>query len=454
MPMKPLSSSSHQGLFSSFFKILSLQVKPFWVELGYFMIFSFLGFLALNVTKPRTLPSFRPHNLDVFFTSVSATTVSSMSTVEMEVFSNAQLVFMTILMFLGGEAFTSFLRLQLMKLKLVKKQSVLQNNDAFDHSSSINLDNKLEHAVINPMEDSHHEAIAKLKSIRLLTYVVFGYILVVILLGSSLVSIYITFIPCAKQILNEKGLNLHTFSIFTTVSTFANCGFVPTNENMMVFKQNSGLLLILIPQILLGNTLYAPSLRFVIWFLWKFTKRQEFENILKNSKRVGYSHIFPRFETIAIAITVLAFISVQFVAFFVNTRHTGQSVFDISSFSPAIIVLFALMMYLSSSTTFLPVDNHEERLKTKEKINRRKRRSLVKYISFSQPSCLVIFTILICLVEKDKTKNDTLNFNVPNIAFEVISAYGTVGMSVGYGCARQIKPDGHCKDTTYGFAGK
>ncbi|PHT75843.1 Sodium transporter HKT1 [Capsicum annuum] len=245
-------------------------VKPFWVELGYFMIFSFLGFLALNVTKPRTLPSFRPHNLDVFFTSVSATTVSSMSTVEMEVFSNAQLVFMTILMFLGGEAFTSFLRLQLMKLKLVKKQSVLQNNDAFDHSSSSN---------------------------------------------------------------------------------------------------GEGLLLILIPQILLGNTLYAPSLRFVIWFLWKFTKRQEFENILKNSKRVGYSHIFPRFETIAIAITVLAFISVQFVAFcslewnseataglstyqklvgslfeVVNTRHTGQSVFDISSFSPAIIVLFALMM--------------------------------------------------------------------------------------------------------------
>ncbi|KAF3655377.1 putative isoflavone 2'-hydroxylase-like [Capsicum annuum] len=290
------------------------------------------GFLALNVTKPRTLPSFRPHNLDVFFTSVSATTVSSMSTVEMEVFSNAQLVFMTILMFLGGEAFTSFLRLQLMKLKLVKKQSVLQNNDAFDHSSSSNGE-------------------------------------VIILLGSSLVSIYITFIPCAKQILNEKGLNLHTFSIFTTVSTFANCGFVPTNENMMVFKQNSGLLLILIPQILLGNTLYAPSLRFVIWFLWKFTKRQEFENILKNSKRVGYSHIFPCFETIAIAITVLAFISVQFVAFcslewnseataglstyqklvgslfeVVNTRHTGQSVFDISSFSPAIIVLFALMM--------------------------------------------------------------------------------------------------------------
>lgn len=396
-------------------------------------------------------------------------------------------------MFLGGEAFTSFLRLQLMKSKLVKKEKVLQNKAVSDPSSNSSTgdtihhleqgtvtphqlgdDTKLEHAIINPMEDS--EAIIKLKSIRFLTYVVFGYILVVILFGSSLVSLYITLIPSAKQILKEKGLNLHTFSIFTTVSTFVNCGFVPTNENMIVFKQNSGLLLILIPQILLGNTLYAPSLRLSIWFLWKITKRQEFEYILKKSKRVGYSHISPRFETIAIAITVVGFISIQFVAFcslewnseatsglstyeklvgslfeVVNTRHTGESVFDLSSFTPAILVLFALMMYLSPYTSFLPVDDYEEK---SEKMNKRKGRSLVEYISLSQPSYLVIFTILICIAEKDKMKNDPLNFNVLNIAFEVISAYGNVGMSMGYSCARQIKPDGHCKDATYGFAGK
>ncbi|MCD9640390.1 hypothetical protein HAX54_025679 [Datura stramonium] len=396
MPMKPLSSSSRQGFFLSFFKILSLKVKPIWIEVGYFMTLSFLGFLALNVSKPRTLPSFRPQNLDVFFTSVSASTVSSMSTVEMEVFSDAQLIFMTILMFLGGEAFTSFLRLQLMKSKLVKKERVLQNKADSESSNSStgdpihhlelgtvtlhqlvdeNVETKLEHAIINPIEDS--ETIIKLKSIRFLTYVVFGYILVVILVGSSLVSLYITIIPSAKQILKEKGLNLHTFSIFTTVSTFANCGFVPTNENMMVFKENSGLLLILIPQILLGNTLYAPCLRLAIWFLWKITKRQEFEYILKKSKRVGYSHIFPRFETIAIAVTVVGFISIQFVTFcslewnseataglstyeklvgslfeVVNTRHTGQSVFDLSTLTPAILVLFALMMLASTYSNF------------------------------------------------------------------------------------------------------
>ncbi|XP_009789271.1 cation transporter HKT1;3-like [Nicotiana tabacum] len=487
MKMKLFSSSYGQGFFFSIFHILNLGVKPFWIELSYFMILSLLGFLALTVSKPRTLPSFRPQNLDVFFTSVSAATVSSMSTVEMEVFSNAQLVFITILMFLGGEAFTSFLRLQLMKSKISTEKAVLQNKIESSNSTRNSIhhleqghgkeDNNLEHAIINSMEDS--EAIVKLKSLRFLSYVVFGYILCVVVVGSSLVSIYISIIPSAKQVLIEKGLNLHTFSLFTTVSTFANCGLVPTNENMMVFKKNSGLLLILIPQILLGNTLYAPCLRLAIWFLWKITKRGEFEYIMKNSKRVGYSHIFPNLETMAILTTVLGFISIQFVVFcslewnseaiagmssyeklvgalfeVVNTRHTGESVFDLSTLTPAVLVLFALMMYLSSYTSFLPVDSNEECLETTERMNRRKGSSLVEYISFSQLNYLVIFTILICITERDKMKNDPLNFNVLSIVFEVISAYGTVGMSMGYSCARQLKPDHHCKDAAYGFAGK
>ncbi|PON58167.1 hypothetical protein TorRG33x02_291930 [Trema orientale] len=88
-----------------------LKLNLFFVQLFYFVSLSFFGFLVLAALKPRTddHQSFKPRNLDIFFTSVSAATLSSMSKVEMEVFSNAQLIILTFLMFLGGEVFISML---------------------------------------------------------------------------------------------------------------------------------------------------------------------------------------------------------------------------------------------------------------------------------------------------------------------------------------------------------
>jgi len=61
--------------------------------------------------------------------------------------------------------------------------------------------------------------------------------------------LYITNIPSAKNVLKNKG-NIVTFSLFTIVATFASCGYVPTNENIIVFKKNSGLLLLILPHVL------------------------------------------------------------------------------------------------------------------------------------------------------------------------------------------------------------
>ena len=103
----------------SFFRFFLFHVNPFWIQLSYFIIVSIFGHLALMVSKPRTA-WFRPMDFDMFFMSVSATTVSSMSTIEMEVFSHTQLIIMTILMFVGGEVFTSFLGLQFARSKFLK----------------------------------------------------------------------------------------------------------------------------------------------------------------------------------------------------------------------------------------------------------------------------------------------------------------------------------------------
>ncbi|KAA8535717.1 hypothetical protein F0562_030720 [Nyssa sinensis] len=136
-----------------------------------------------------------------------------------------------------------------------------------------------------------------------------------------------------------------------------------------------------------------------------------------------------------------------------NSRHTGESVVDLSILSPAVLVLFIVMMYLAPYTSFLPIEDHKEESRDDKK-SIKQRKKIVEHLLFSQLSYLVIFIILICITERQKLKEDPLNFNVLNITIEVISAYGNVGFSTGYSCARKLKPDSNCKDAWYGFAGR
>ncbi|KAK6139720.1 hypothetical protein DH2020_026530 [Rehmannia glutinosa] len=314
----------------------------------------------------------------------------------------------------------------------------------------------------------------KLKSVKILAYLVFVYLLVVHVVGSTLVSIYLSLIPGAKRGLKTKGINLETFSMFTTASTFSNCGFVP-NENMMVFRGNPGLLLILIPQVLMGNTMFPVCLRLSIWFAEKMTRREELRYMLRNSRELGYGHLIPGLHCVYLGITVLGLVFVQVVVFcslewnseeigvgglsvyekvvgfmfqVVNSRHAGESVFDLSAVSPAILIMFVLMMYLPPYTTYLPIEQGENTSTRKNK------GFWQENILFSQLTYLLIFIIVICVTERHKLKTDPLNFNLLNIVVEVISAYGNVGFTVGYSCGKQINPDGHCKDAWYGFAGR
>ncbi|XP_038701133.1 sodium transporter HKT1-like [Tripterygium wilfordii] len=456
------------GLLKSLMGLVQTCFKPFWIQISYFIIVSVVGYLSLKLSSnPKSSNSITPKDFDLFFTSVSATTVSSMSTIEMEIFSNTQLIIITVLMFLGGEVFTSFLGLQFHRLKLPKRKS----------SNSVD---QIEMGLVNSEKPSsnfdpqslNNDVLIKYSALRCLGYAVLGYLLVVQIAGSCLVLLYVSVKDSARELLKNRGIHALTFSVFTVISTFSNCGFVPTNENMMVFNRNSGLLLLLIPQILLGNTLYPPFLRFLIWVLDKITKRTEYSYILKNTREMGYSHLFSTLHCSFLLVTAFGFVLVQFVVFcilewqsesmgglngyqkfvaalfqVVNSRHAGESVVDLSSISPAILVLFVVMMYLPPYTLFLPTKRQADVKKSQ------RTSGFVENVLFSQLSYLVIFVILICITERDKMKNDPLNFNVLNITLEVISAYGNVGFSTCYSCKRQLKPEGTCKDAWYGFVG-
>ncbi|KAL5729891.1 hypothetical protein ACHQM5_002782 [Ranunculus cassubicifolius] len=243
---------------------------------------------------------------------------------------------------------------------------------------------------------------------------------------------------------------------------------------MVVFKNNSGLLLILIPLALLGNQLYPSCLRFVIWLLGEKTGKEEFAYLLNNTREIGYPHLLPPQHSLLLTFTVFGFIWALFVLFCamewslgaldrmtsyqkiagalfqtVNSRHTGESIVDPSIISPAVLVVFVVMMYLPPYTSFLPnKDNRQQTLSHENK------RHLGENLLLSPPSYLTIFLVIICMTERNEMKRGPLNFSLFNLIIEVISAYGNVGFTTGYSCKRQINPDGHCKDKWYGLSGR
>ncbi|PAN31078.1 hypothetical protein PAHAL_5G393700 [Panicum hallii] len=474
-----------------FYYLLLFHVHPFWIHLSYFLFVSLFGFLMLKALPMKTSAVPTPSGLDLIFTSVSATTVSSMVAVEMESFSNSQLLLMTLLMLLGGEVFTSMLGLHFTYTKLKKREQSHGLDGNGPPATSLELSPMgapVAAVTIDQMEIAGFKNQRDLPSVaRILMFIVLVYVVVVHLAGYTLMLVYLYAVAGAREVLIGKKINPSTFSIFIVVSTFANCGFVPTNEGMVSFKSFPGMLLLVMPHVLLGNTLFPVFLRLSIRALERVTRRREFGELLVSggpgggpaaaASAIGYDHLLPGARTWFLALTVAALLAVQLVVFCamewasdglrglsafqklvaalfmsVNSRHSGEMVVDLAAVSSAVVVLYVVMMYLPPYTTFLPVameDHHDEKSKTTSS-----KSVWQKKLLMSPLSCLAIFIVVICITERRQIADDPINFSVLNIVVEVISAYGNVGFSTGYSCGRQVKPNGSCRDACIGLSGK
>jgi Trk-type K+ transport system membrane component len=348
------------------------------VHVVYFVAMSCAGWGLLVALKVRA-PNRRPRGIDMFFTAVSASTVSSMSTVEMKVFSSGQLLVLTALMFGGGEVFVSLVGLA-SKWSKMRKQIKNRSRRVESHDGDIELETSGDDAdadsrsitstVTEENDDIPLDAkILRRNAVRSLFFIVLAILVVVHTVGAVAVAAYVYAAPGARQTLRSKALNVWIFSVFTTVSTFSSCGFMPTNENMMVFSRDVPLQLLLVPQALVGNTLFPPLLSACVWAAAAATRREEVVEIARKGREAtGYYHLFPARRCWMLAGTVVCFIAVQvalvcamewggalrglsagekvsnalFLA--VNSRHTGESTLDLSTLAAAILVLFVLMM--------------------------------------------------------------------------------------------------------------
>uniref|UniRef100_A0A0D9ZQE2 HKT11 transporter n=1 Tax=Oryza glumipatula TaxID=40148 RepID=A0A0D9ZQE2_9ORYZ len=434
--------------FRRCFWFFMFQSNPLIVQLVYFISISFVGFLALKILKPRHKPT--PRDLDLMFTSVSTATVSSMATVEMEDFSNQQLWVLILLMILGGEVSISMLALHFNNAEtntnevLPKRSpSTRRNIESFDavNDSNQNSSQGFQSEATISLDWVQGSRTMKQKCRNMLAHIVTGYFIAAVVCSSLVIIIFAQIDSDTRQLLKSKDIKIWTFSIFTAVSSFANCGFTP---------------------VLAGNTILSPLLRLSIWILRKVSRREEYAYILQHPEDTGYRYLQLQKNSVNMVLTVggLVLLQVMFLSYFewnskcetVNTRHAGEAVIDISTLSPPILVLFALVMYYPSDNSALPINADNKPLT--ERGRNSNDQAIWKNFIISKSACLAIFTIIACITERKSISTDPLNFNIFSIAFEIISAYANVGYSLGYSCERLLKLDATCKATSYGFVGK
>ncbi|KAG7194403.1 low affinity potassium transporter [Scheffersomyces spartinae] len=279
-----------------------------------------------------------------------------------------------------------------------------------------------------------------------------------------------------KHIVNVQGLNAVWWAIFTAQSSFNDLGLTVTANSMAGFSNSVYILVWSSFFIVIGNTGFPIFLRFLIWIMFKLSKPLSLFNeslaFLLDHPRRCFTLLFPSVPTWWLFIVLVVLNCIDLLLFIVldlnsdylkkipigyrildglyqafSTRTAGFTVVDLSQLHPAVQVSYMLMMYISvlplaisirrtnvyeeqSLGVYLKEQNPEHDIdesKSSHFIGAHLRNQLSFDLWF-----IFLGLFIICIAEGNKLDKNNPSFSVFAILFEIISAYGTVGLSLGY----------------------
>lgn len=289
--------------------------------------------------------------------------------------------------------------------------------------------------------------------------------------------LYVGFITVAdsyKEGIREIGVSPTWWGIFTAQSVFNDLGLTLTPNSMFNFSRSVYVLVFSSFFIVIGNTGFPVILRFIIWIMFKLARPlslfKESLGFLLDHPRRCFTLLFPSVPTWWLFIILVVLNVTDLVLFIVldlnnrylkeiptgyrildglfqafSTRTAGFTVVDLSELHSAVQVSYMIMMYIS----VLPLAISIRRTNVYEE------QSLGVYIQKHEPEgapdesptsfvgahlrnqlsfdlwFIFLGLFIICVAEGSKV-NSSIRFTVFSILFEIISAYGTVGMSLGY----------------------
>lgn len=277
-------------------------------------------------------------------------------------------------------------------------------------------------------------------------------------------------------LIRDDGVSPTWWAFFTAQSAFNDLGFTLTPDSMSSFNQNAYVLIVMSFFIVIGNTGFPIYLRLSIWLLFKVSKPlslfKESLGFLLDHPRRCFTLLFPSIPTWWLFIVLVALNGIDLILFMVldlnnpylqstpmgyrvldglfqafSTRTAGFTVVNIGNLHPAVQVSYMIMMYISVLPLAISIRRtnvYEEQslgvyLKDSDNANDDLEKTPKSFIGAhlrNQLSFDLWFVFLglfvICIAEGLRLNEDNYNFNVFSILFEVVSAYGTVGLSLGY----------------------
>ncbi|GAA5925325.1 hypothetical protein JCM3775_006423 [Rhodotorula graminis] len=277
-------------------------------------------------------------------------------------------------------------------------------------------------------------------------------------------------------------VNSTWFVFFQVWSAFSNNGMSTVDASMVPFQRCYWLIIVMSILILGGNTAFPIFLRLVIWTFSKVVPRRsqlrETLQFLLDHPRRCFIYLFPSHQTWFLVFTLVCLNGIDWACFLVldignpvieaipvgtrvidgllqafAVRAAGFSIVSLSSVAPALQFLYVIMMYIAVypiAVSIRATNVYEEKSMgvydedfdedpDDAEARFEKSHSATQYIGYHARKQLAfdlwwlgLAVWLICIVERHRLgSTDWPEVSIFTLIFEITSAYGTVGLSLG-----------------------
>ncbi|KAL1410029.1 hypothetical protein Q8F55_004031 [Vanrija albida] len=322
------------------------------------------------------------------------------------------------------------------------------------------------------------------RALKVLFWIVLVYWVSLPLMGATIIAPYIAAGNRYDHVFDDqpKHVRIPWFAFFQATSAFSNTGVSLVDLSMVPFQRAYLMSVVLALLILFGNTCFPILLRFIIWTFYKMSPKnsslEETLQFLLHHPRRCFIYLFPSTHTWFLVFVVIILTMIDWFSFMVldkgnevidripigtrlaaglfqsaAVRAAGFAIVPLNALAPAVKVLYVIMMYISVYPIAMSVRatnvyeerslglfEGEEEEEEPEENDEEGAHAVAKYLGWHARRQLafdmwwiVLALWLICIIERHALlEKENWDFmNVFNIIFEVVSAYGTVGLSLG-----------------------